>query len=46
MNNLSPVGHIPQLPVDDLDLVLVPLVLLTALAAALAIGGLFAFRER
>jgi ABC-2 type transport system permease protein len=44
MNNLSPFGHIPQLPVADLDLV--PLVALTALAAALAVGGLFAFRER
>lgn len=44
MNNLSPFGHVPQLPADDLDLV--PLVLLTALAAALAAGGLLAFRER
>lgn len=44
MNNLSPFGHIPQLPVDDLDVV--PLLALTALAAALALGGLLAFRER
>ncbi|MBB4911602.1 ABC transporter permease [Actinophytocola algeriensis] len=44
MNNLSPFGHIPQLPVDDLDFV--PLLALTALAAALAVGGLLAFRER
>ncbi|MFC4857780.1 ABC transporter permease [Actinophytocola glycyrrhizae] len=44
MNNLSPFGHIPQLPVDDLDIV--PLLVLTALAAALAVGGLLAFRER
>ncbi|MFI7679231.1 ABC transporter permease [Actinophytocola sp. NPDC049390] len=44
MNNLSPFGHIPQLPVDDLDLV--PLVVLTGLAAVLAACGLLAFRER
>jgi ABC-2 type transport system permease protein len=44
MNNLSPFGHVPQLPADDLDLL--PLVLLTALAAALTIGGLLAFRAR
>ena len=44
MNNLSPFGHIPQLPVDDLDLV--PLAALTVLAAVLAVGGLLAFRER
>ncbi len=44
MNNLSPFGHIPRLPVDDLDPV--PLAVLTALAAALVVGGLVAFRER
>jgi ABC-2 type transport system permease protein len=44
MNNLSPFGHVPQLPADDFDLL--PLVLLTAVAAALVIGGLLAFRER
>jgi ABC-2 type transport system permease protein len=44
MNNLSPFGHIPQLPAGDFALV--PLLVLTAVAAALAVWGLLAFRER
>ncbi len=43
-NNLSPYGHIPRLPADDLSMT--PLMLLTVLAAVLAVGGLLAFRER
>jgi ABC-2 type transport system permease protein len=44
MNNLSPFGHVPQLPADDFEPV--PLLLLTVLAAGLTAGGLLAFRER
>lgn len=44
LNNLSPFGHIPQLPADELRLT--PLVLLTVLAAALLLAGAAAFRER
>lgn len=44
MNNLSPFGHIPQLP--SADLAVTPLVILTAIAAALIAAGLLAFRER
>jgi ABC-2 type transport system permease protein len=43
-NNISPFGHIPQLPADELTAT--PLLVLTVLAAALVIGGLLAFRER
>jgi ABC-2 type transport system permease protein len=43
-NNLSPFGHVPQLPADEPAAT--PLVVLTALAAVLVAGGLLAFRER
>jgi ABC-2 type transport system permease protein len=44
MNNLSPFGHVPQVPADDLSLT--PLLLLTVLAAGLVGAGLLAFRRR
>lgn len=44
MNNLSPFGHIPQVPADDLSLT--PLLLLTLLAVGLVAVGLLAFRKR
>jgi ABC-2 type transport system permease protein len=44
MNKPLPDRPHPQLPADDLDLV--PLPVLTALAAALVAGGLVALRER
>ncbi len=44
MNNLSPFGHVPQLPADELTWT--PLVVLTLLAAALIVLGLAGFRRR
>jgi len=44
MNNLSPFGHIPRLPADDLTLT--PLIVLTALAGGLAAAGLAVFQRR
>ena len=44
MNNLSPLGHVPQLPAADLSWT--PLVLLTLIAAALVWLGLEGFRRR
>jgi ABC-2 type transport system permease protein len=41
---LSPVEHVPRLPVADFDAV--PLVALTAVAAALVVAGVAAFRRR
>ncbi|MEO3751527.1 ABC transporter permease [Streptomyces sp. B6B3] len=42
--NLSPIGHVPQLPAADLDLV--PLAVLTVLAAGSIWCGLLGFRRR
>ncbi|WP_345749335.1 ABC transporter permease [Streptomyces sp. ODS28] len=44
MDNLSPFGHVPRLPSQDLDLV--PLAVLTLLAAALVAVGLAGFGRR
>jgi ABC-2 type transport system permease protein len=44
MNNLSPFGHIPRLPVEEFSWT--PLVLLTAIAAGLIAFGLAGFRRR
>ncbi|UGY92728.1 ABC transporter permease [Streptomyces gobiensis] len=44
MNNLSPFGHVPRLPAASLDWT--PLVILTALAAALVAVGLAGLRRR
>lgn len=44
MNNLSPFGHVPQLPAEDLSWT--PLVLLTAVAAGLVALGLVGFQRR
>ncbi|GAB2776564.1 ABC transporter permease [Streptomyces daliensis] len=44
MNNLSPFGHVPQLPAHDLEWA--PLLILTAVAAALFALGLAGFRRR
>lgn len=44
MNNLSPFGHVPRLPLADVELL--PLVLLTALAAVLSAAGLWGLRRR
>ncbi len=42
--NLSPIGHVPQVPAAELDLV--PLAVLTVLAAVLIWVGLVGFRRR
>ena len=44
MNNLSPFGHVPQLPAEEMSWT--PLLMLTALAAALVALGLAGFRRR
>ncbi|MFD0662977.1 ABC transporter permease [Thermocatellispora tengchongensis] len=44
MNNLSPFGHIPRLPVEDFTWT--PLLILTAIAAGLVAVGLYGFRRR
>lgn len=44
MANLSPFGHVPQLPAAELSVT--PLVALTAVAAVLVAAGLVAFRRR
>ncbi|MPY98939.1 MAG: ABC transporter permease [Actinophytocola sp.] len=44
LNNLSPFSHVPQLPAVDVEVT--PLVLLTAVAAALVALGFGAFRQR
>ncbi len=44
LHNLSPVGHVPQVPAADLDWV--PLIVLTALGAVLIAAGLLGFRRR
>ncbi|MCC5032566.1 ABC transporter permease [Streptomyces sp. WAC 00631] len=44
LNNLSPFGHVPQLPAADLEWA--PLLVLTALAAGLVWLGLLGFRRR
>lgn len=44
LDNLSPFGHTPQLPADDLTLV--PLLALTAIAGGLIAAGLAAFQRR
>lgn len=44
MNDLSPFGHVPQLPVDDFEWT--PLIALTAVAAGLVVLGLVGFRRR
>jgi ABC-2 type transport system permease protein len=43
-HNLSPFEHVPRLPVDDFTVV--PLLILTAVAAGLAAIGLIGFRRR
>lgn len=44
MNNLSPFGHIPKLPAEDMDWA--PVAVLTAIAVALVAAGLAGFRRR
>lgn len=44
LNNLSPFGHTPQVPAESLDLV--PLAVLTAVAAGSTWAGLYGFRRR
>ncbi|MFC4495860.1 ABC transporter permease [Streptomyces ovatisporus] len=44
MNNLSPFGHVPQMPAADMDWT--PMLLLTLTAAALLAAGLAGFRRR
>lgn len=44
MNDLSPFGHVPQLPAKELDWA--PLAVLTAVAAVLLAAGLAGFRRR
>lgn len=44
MNNLSPFGHVPQLPAAEFSAT--PIVILTALAAALVSAGIAGFRQR
>ncbi len=44
MNDLSPFGYVPRLPVEDFSWT--PLLVLTAIAAALTAVGLYGFRRR
>ena len=44
MNDVSPFGHIPRLPAEDMDWT--PMLLLTFVAAALLAAGLAGFRRR
>ena len=44
MTNLSPFGHVPQLPAEDFQLT--PLLVLAVIAGALATAGVTAFRRR
>lgn len=44
MASLSPFGHIPQIPVEDLDLA--ALLALTVLAVAISVAGLVGYRRR
>lgn len=44
MHNLSPFGHVPQIPVEDFSWT--PLLILTAIAAGLITVGLYGFRRR
>ncbi|WP_314175758.1 ABC transporter permease [Streptomyces winkii] len=44
MNDLSPFGHVPQLPAKDMDWT--PMAALTAVAAVLIAAGLAGFRRR
>ncbi|OEU86528.1 ABC transporter permease [Streptomyces abyssalis] len=44
MNNISPFGHVPQLPAAEMDWT--PVAVLTAVAAALLAAGLAGFRRR
>ncbi|WP_235980798.1 ABC transporter permease [Streptomyces albidus (ex Kaewkla and Franco 2022)] len=44
MNNVSPFGHVPQLPAKEMDWT--PMLLLTAIAAGLLALGLAGFRRR
>ncbi|QPP10775.1 ABC transporter permease [Streptomyces bathyalis] len=44
MNDLSPFGHVPQLPAKEMDWT--PMAVLTAVAAALIAAGLAGFRRR
>ncbi|GAA1907912.1 ABC transporter membrane-spanning protein [Streptomyces sodiiphilus] len=44
MNNLSPFGHLPQVPAESMNWL--PVLILTALAAALIAFGLAGFRRR
>lgn len=44
LNDLSPFGHVPQLPTADLNVT--PLVVLTGLAVALTAAGVVAFGKR
>lgn len=44
MTNLSPFGHVPQIPVEDVAVL--PLLLMTGLAAVLVVAGLAGFRRR
>ena len=44
MNDLSPFGHVPQLPAKEMDWT--PMLVLTAIAAALLALGLAGFRRR
>ena len=44
MNNLSPFGHVPRLPVEEFSWT--PLLILTAIAAGLIALGLYGFRQR
>jgi ABC-2 type transport system permease protein len=44
MNDLSPFGHVPQLPAKEMDWT--PMAVLTAIAAVLIAAGLAGFRRR
>lgn len=44
LNNLSPFGHIPRIPVEDFEWT--PLLILSAIAAGLVAAGLYGFRRR